>query len=109
MLPDFILLQSFSNSEMVEYFTRKIVHLALNWKNSYFQFKAKCTIFLVKYLCFICTKIIFKSIALHLASLWSRSLSQLKNGQLIIKDLESVLAQMFPFHNKPAGSFKNLE
>ena len=28
----------------------------LSSKNSYFQFKAKCTIFLVKYLCFICTK-----------------------------------------------------
>ena len=53
-------------------------------KNSHFQDEAKCTTFLMK-TSFICIriKIIFRSIASHLASLSNRDLSQLGNGLIL--------------------------
>ena len=53
-------------------------------KNSHFQDEAKCTTFLMK-TSFICIgiKIIFRSIASHLASLSNRDLGQLGNGLML--------------------------
>ena len=80
-----------SKSNLLSITTPSTLSVKRNWqfpssKNSHFRNEAKFKTFLVK-MKFICMSIknIFISMALHLASLWKRGLSQLENDRLKTK------------------------